>query len=301
MWSARAAATATLDADGALGLVAGRMAADRAVELARSHGVGAVSVANSNHFGAASCYTLRMARRGAIGFCCSNSDALVAPFGGRAPFFGTNPLSLAARGQGGELVCADFATSQVSYSKVLLRREGGRPLGRGWAIGAEGRDASELDPGDSIAALSPLGGHKGEGLAMIVQVLSALLAGEPMDHELGHFYEPPFDRPRRIAHLFLAFDVAAFTGNEHFRRRLSEQLARLRLQPASDPSRPVQAPGDPEAESARDRARRGIPVADSDLAWLTRLAESEGVDLSGPGAAEPRKRKRREPAVGRPR
>ena len=84
-----------LDAGGALGMVAGTVACREAVRLAGEHGVGAVSVANSNHFGAASVYTLDMARQGALGLAFTNGDALVAPFGGRHPLFGTNPLSLA--------------------------------------------------------------------------------------------------------------------------------------------------------------------------------------------------------------
>ena len=152
-WSGERAAR-TLDAGGALGLVAGRVAADEAVRLARELGVGAVSVRDSNHFGAASVYTLAMARQGVLGLAFTNSDALVAPHGGRRPVFGTNPISLAARGDGDDLFCADFATSQVSYSKVKHHRAHGLPLEPGWVVEGGGdrpraaRRAQGAVPGD---------------------------------------------------------------------------------------------------------------------------------------------------------
>jgi len=270
-WDERpgAAAARGLDAGHALGLVAGRVAAAEAVRLAREFGVGAVSVRNSNHFGPASCYTLEMARQGAIGFAFTNSDALVAPFNGLAPLFGTNPLSMAVHGEGDDLFCADLATSQVSYSRVKAHRERGAPLAPGWAVTADGRDAAaEGDP--EVAALQPLGGHKGQCLGMAVEILCALLAGMPFDHELTHLYIEPFDEPRRVAHLFLALDLAAFGETAAFRARLSALLARVRAQPAV-PGERVVAPGDLESETAAARRAAGIPLTDSESAWFDSL------------------------------
>jgi ureidoglycolate dehydrogenase (NAD+) len=254
-----------LDAGHALGLVAGRVAADEAVRLAREHGAGVVSVADSNHFGAASVYTLAMARQGVLGLAFSNSDALVAPHGGRRPAFGTNPISLAARGEGDDLFCADFATSQVSYSKVKHHRAHGLPLEPGWVVA-----------GEEEAVLRPLGGHKGQCLGMMVEILCALLAGMPLDAELSHLYVPPFDAPRRVAHLFIALDVAAFREPGAFRRDLSRLLGDVRAEPAEAGAR-VLAPGDLEAASAGGRRVRGIPLSDEE--W--RLFAELGAEASG--------------------
>jgi len=271
IWSAGGKAARRLDAGGALGLVAGTVAAREAARLAGEHGVGAVVVADSNHFGAASVYTLEMARRGCIGLAFTNSDALVAPFAGGRPFFGTNPLSMAVEGDGGEMLCIDMATSQVSYSRVKKQRQRGAALPPGWAVTADGRDAAEAASEGAAAAgdlaLKPLGGHKGQCLNLMVEVLCALLAGEPLDHELSHLYVPPFDAPRRVAHLFVAFDLAAFTDPAGFRRRLAGLLTALREQPpAAD--EPVLAPGDLEAAATVDRRHRGIPLDGEELARL---------------------------------
>ncbi len=270
-WSGDRPAARVLDAGHALGVVAGRVACAEAVRLAREYGVGTVAVRNSNHFGPASCYTLEMARQGVLGLAMTNSDALVAPFHGVRPLFGTNPLSFAAAAEGDDLFCADLATSQVSYSKVKLRREQGLPLAPGWAVTASGEDAARMSGGDAahasedVAALQPLGGPKGQCLGMMVEILCTLLTGMPLDHELSHLYVAPFDEPRRVGHLFLAFDVPAFADPGTFRRRLSALLALVREQPGAGGAR-VLAPGALERAAAAARRRHGIPMTDEELA-----------------------------------
>jgi len=278
-WRAGGRAVRSLDAGGALGLVAGWIACREAVVLARENGVGAVSVANSNHFGAASVYTLEMARQGALGLSFTNSDALVAPAGGRHPLFGTNPLSLAVAGAGGELFCVDMATSQVAYSKVKSQRERGLPLQPGWALTPEGTDAASAEATD-IAALQPLGGYKGQCLGMLVEILCTLLAGMPFDHELTHLYAPPYDAPRQVAHLFLAFDLAAFGDPEAFRARLAGLLALVREQETGAAERVIN-PGDLEREAERERERKGIPVSEEEEAFFAGLEGETRAQVSG--------------------
>jgi LDH2 family malate/lactate/ureidoglycolate dehydrogenase len=272
-WLGDGRAARLLDGGHALGLVAGRVACAEAARLAREWGIGAVAVRNSNHFGAASVYTLAMAREGMVGLALSNSDALVAPHNGLRPLFGTNPLSLAVRGRGERFFCADFATSQVSYSKIKHHREQGLPLEPGWAVTAGGEDAAAAADAE-IAALRPLGGHKGQCLGMMVEILSALLAGMPLDHELSHLYTPPFDEPRRVAHLFLALDMAAFRDPEEFRQELSRMMGIVRSQPAAGTERVI-VPGDLEDEMAALRRVQGIPMTEEEWRALANLASGE--------------------------
>jgi LDH2 family malate/lactate/ureidoglycolate dehydrogenase len=277
----RAPSARVLDAGHALGPVAGRAAARQAVRLAKRHGVGAVAVRNSNYFGASAQYTLAMARHDVIGISFTNSDALVAPVGGNRPLFGTNPLSFAVRGAGEDVFCVDMATSQTSFTEIKQRRARGIPLAPGWAVGPDGRDASQGDGGE-IAALLPLGGHKGQCLAMMVEILCCLLAGMPFDHQLSHLYDEPFDRPRLTSHFFLALDVEAFHQQplDAFRARLSELLELVRGQGDATGARTL-APGDVERETFAERSRRGIPLTDSELAELRRIDGEEE-----PGARE---------------
>jgi len=268
-----------LDAGGALGVVAGRAAADELIELVRGGGVGMVVVRNSNHFGPASLYSLHLARHGVLGLVMTNSDALVAPFGGAEPVIGTNPLSLAARGEGDDLFCADFATSQISYSRVRAHGQTGRPLEPGWAVRRDGADAGQAE---EVSALKPLGGYKGEGLGMIVEILSAVAAGEPLDHELSHLYGEPYDEPRRVAHCLFGVDLEALGDPGAFRSRLSRLLAAVRGAGGESGAR-VQVPGDPEREAEAERSRLGIPLTPAELEHFRRIdgeapaAEREGI------------------------
>jgi LDH2 family malate/lactate/ureidoglycolate dehydrogenase len=119
--------------------------------------------------------------------------------------------------------------------------------------------------------LAPLGGHKGQCLGMMVEILCALLAGMPLDAELSHLYTAPFDAPRRVAHLFIALDVAAFREPGAFRRDLSRLLGGVRAEPAVAGAR-VLAPGDLEAASAAGRRVRGIPLGDEEWRFFADLA-----------------------------
>jgi ureidoglycolate dehydrogenase (NAD+) len=293
IWQREKGAVRLLDAGNALGMVAGRVAAAQAAALAHDFGIGAVTVANSNHFGAASYYTVQLAQDGLIGLAFSNSDALVAPHNGLRPLFGTNPLSLAVAGDDDELFCADLATSQVSYSRVKHHRQQGIPLQPGWALAADGTDAAlppAVPAGDlaprspspaapaggvtpaEVAALQPLGGYKGQCLGMAVEILCSLLTGMPFDHTLTHLYDPPFDQPRQVAHLLIAIDPAALTDAPALRTRLTQWLRVTRAEPAAGAD-PVLVPGDPERTAAAER-RHLIPLDDADLRLLTALEQA---------------------------
>jgi LDH2 family malate/lactate/ureidoglycolate dehydrogenase len=106
---------------------------------------------------------------------------------------------------------------------------------------------------------------------MMVEILCALLAGMPLDAELSHLYTPPFDEPRRVAHLFIALDVAAFRAPGAFREGLSHLLGEVRAEPAVAGARVV-TPGDLEAETAVRRRRLGIPLEEDDWSFFASLA-----------------------------
>ncbi|ARX89157.1 hypothetical protein SMD44_08644 [Streptomyces alboflavus] len=160
--SSESGPSALLDADAALGVVAGTAGAREAVRRAERFGVGVVVVRNSNHFAAASIHSRVMSRAGMAGWAMTSASSRVAPFHGRDPLLGTNPVSVAA-GAGDHEFVLDMATSQVCLGTVRERGRRGRPLDPGWAT--DGRGHATLDP-DRAAALSPLGpGHKGRASA----------------------------------------------------------------------------------------------------------------------------------------
>jgi len=256
--------TAVLDANDALGIVAGCHAVNITVEMARKQGVGAVAVINSNHFGAAGVYGARLAAHGLIGLVTTSAAARMAAFNGSVPLFGTNPLCFSAPACDGHPYVFDMATSQVSYSQIKHMRRQGQPIEAGWAL--DGNGESTTDP--SVAeSLSPLGGYKGQGLAMMVQVLGALLAGMPGDTAITHLDTPPFTHGRKIGHFLLAIDPTRFGDPNAFAMRVRSLMEAVRASPARS-GRTVQVAGDPQARARQERLTQGIPLGDEESAAL---------------------------------
>ena len=134
----RDGALAVVDGDGGPGQVAGLFATELAIELAREHGLGAVGVRHSTHYGAAAGYVIRAAREGLIGISMTNAEPLTVPFGGARAALGTNPIAFGAPTGDGTFVL-DMATSQVAANRVFLARDEGEPsIPAGWAVDTEG-------------------------------------------------------------------------------------------------------------------------------------------------------------------
>ncbi|WP_246797682.1 Ldh family oxidoreductase [Burkholderia perseverans] len=265
--------TALLDADAAPGVVAGSHAARLASELARECGVGVVAVANSNHFGAASVYGEWIASQGLVGIVTTSAAARMAPFNATRAMFGTNPICFAAPARDGDLYLLDMATSQISYSQVKHFRRNGMALPPGWALDADGQPVT--DPAQ-VVSLATLGGYKGQGLAMMVQILSCLLTAMPLDHALTHLDAEPYDRGREIGHCLIAIDPARFGPLDNFTAGVSALMQAIRETPAVDGER-VRVAGDPQKASIARRTEHGIPLNDDE--WRGLQAEAGRLGL----------------------
>lgn len=253
-------ATAVLDADHAQGALAAMTGMDHAMRLARTHGTGAVGIRNSSHFGPAGAYALRAAEQGLIGYVVCNSDSFVRLHDGASRFHGTNPFAVAVPVPEGQPWLFDMATSSVPYNRVQLYRGLGRPLPEGVASDARGIDTT--DP-HAVEMLAPLGGadfgFKGAGIGGFVEILSAVLTGMRLSHEIAPMGGPDFETPRQMGAFVLALDPAAFVPRAEFDDGMRRYLAALRASPAGAGGR-VMAPGDREWEEAARRHQHGIPI-----------------------------------------
>jgi len=257
--------SALIDAGGANGIVAGKYAMGICIDKARKSGISVVSVKNSNHFGAASIYTKMASDSDLIGISMSNSDALVAPEGYSKAFVGTNPISISVPSDDELPFLLDFATSQVAYSKVKNYLERGIVVPSGWGIDEKGVDSSISS---KLEALSPLGGYKGMGMAFMVQMLTCVLSGTPLDHELSHLYSPPYNKPRNISHFFMAINPELFVGLAAFKRSASRLMNEaLHLYPG------ITLPGIKELDESKRRHAHGIPLSYSEYEYFTGFSE----------------------------
>lgn len=266
-----------LDADNGLGMVAGDRAMRLAMERARQYGAAAVCVRRSNHFGITGYYVQLAAAANQIGLCCSNASKSMAPWGSITPYLSTNPLAFAAPGGIPGGVVLDMATSQVAWGKIELAARAGRKIPLTWATDPAGRPTD--DPHVGMAGLmAPLGGYKGFGLALMVDILSGVLSGAAFGGHVGNFYAEP-DRPEDVGHFFVAVDVRRLMPLEQFLARMDQIVAEIHACQPADGVERIFVPGELEAEMATQREREGIPLPADVYHELQRLGEAVGYPL----------------------
>lgn len=273
------ATTALLDGGGGLGHVPADLAMKIAIAKCREAGMGAVAVRNSGHFGAAGAYVSMAAREGLIGLATTNTErpALV-PAGGVEAGLGTNPIALAAPGGRGRPFLLDMATSSASLGRMATAWRKGRSIPAGWALDAAGRPVTSGRAAVEHRRLTPLGGtpemssHKGYGLAVAVEILSAVLSGARGPRTRGAV--------AGVGHFFLAIDPARFRDDGGFGGDLDALLESLRASRPLDPARPVLVAGDPEEAVREERGGAGIPLPRGVLEDLRAVARAAGVPFT---------------------
>ena len=251
----RQGSIAVVDGQDGLGPVAGVFAADVSAELALEHGVGAVVVKRSTHYGMAAYYVMRLASQRLVAFTASNVEPDVVPFGGAQPALGTNPIAFAAPAAQGQFVL-DMATSQVAMGKIFLARGRAQSIPSGWAVDADGRVTTDAE---AARAAMPLGGAKGYALAVMVEVLAGVLSGSAVGHQVGRMYDD-WEKPQDVGHFFLTIDPDSVLGSDAFVERMSQLWRALKATPAAPGVDEVMVPGEPEARTRASRSAAGIAV-----------------------------------------
>ncbi|MFH1084408.1 MAG: Ldh family oxidoreductase [Chloroflexota bacterium] len=267
--------TALVDGDDGPGAVAGAYAMRLAIELAREHGSGWAAACNSNHYGAAFLFARLALPEGMIGFSTTSAVALVAPWGGQDLLLGTNPLCIAVPGGARGPLILDMATTMVARGKVVMAALEGKTIPADWAVGPDGQPTT--DPNAALKGrLLPAGGYKGYGLALMVEVFSALLAGAAMGPEIGKFYGAN-DQSQRMGHFFGALDVRRFQPLEAFTARVDALIALLKASRLEEGVDEILVPGEPEARKAAEYAVAGIPIEEDVIAGLNEFAATLSV------------------------
>jgi len=265
-------ATGLIDGQKGLGHPASVMAMELAIAKAATYGMGIVAVRNSNHFGACANYSMMALARGMIGLAFTNSPFVaMAPTFGRKPMMGTNPISVAAPSGKREPYVLDMATTTVAVGKLSIAMRWDKPIPEGWGLDEQARPTN--DPKKVLASrlLSPLGGsrelggHKGFGLGVLVDILSGVLSGAVY----GDVLDRKGLRAQKLTntgHCFAAIDIKRFRPLDEFTADMDDLLGTLQEMPTAEGHERVYTAGQPEAETERHRRAAGIPVAPV-LAW----------------------------------
>jgi LDH2 family malate/lactate/ureidoglycolate dehydrogenase len=244
-------ATALLDGHYGPGAHTARAAMDWACAAAETHGIGAAIVRNSCHFGAASFFSEQAAEAGCVGVAITNTDPGMAPVGGLRPILGTNPLAIAApAGDGAIVPSLDIATSVVAQGRVAAAARAGVPIPEGWAIGLDG--APTTNPEKALRnSMLPMAAHKGFGLAFMIDLLSACLAGTRISAEMVE--------EAGVGHVMVALDASVGAGMEEYRERLRALIDAVHSAPRRPDVEPFMIPGEREHVVASQRGRF-IPI-----------------------------------------
>jgi uncharacterized oxidoreductase len=271
-------AMAVLDGGGALGQVAGQHAVYKAIELARTYGVGTVGLRNCSHLGRIGAYPLAVARQGLLGMAWVNAGRLgrqIPPYGGIDGKLSTNPVSFAAPRAGGDPILVDMTTSVVAEGKIRVAHNRGAPVPAGWITDAEGRPTT--DPGEFVGppqgAILPLGGvvaYKGYCLSMMVEVLGGIFSGQGCANGEVEM--------KSNGLLLTVWDGAFFCEADDYERELEALIAHVTSSRVDPKVGRIQLPGSPEFTTAADRRQRGIAIDDTTWERICDRARHLGLD-----------------------
>ncbi len=254
----KSSSSALIDARNTIGQYASLEASELAAELASLHGIGCVGVRRSNHFGAASFYTIPLARRGFIAIAMSNAPTSMALWGAAKPYTGTNPLSYSVPAGKYEPVTLDMATSIVARGKIRRAWKQGETIPEGWAIDSDGNPT--VDPEKALEGfVLPFGGVKGSAIALFIEILAGVLTGAAFGPSLGSMYND-FTKEQGLGHFFLAIDPGKFFPSDGFSRRMETMLEEIRALPASPGNERIFLPGEKEGLAEKERSLNGIPL-----------------------------------------
>jgi L-2-hydroxycarboxylate dehydrogenase (NAD+) len=264
----------TMDGDAGLGYIVGHKAMERAISLAGEHGIAAVNARNSNHFGAAGLFIKQATDAGMIALSMTNvGPNLVVP-GGAKPITGNNPMAFGAPTNLGFPMILDISMSSVAGGKLLLAKEKGEKIPFGWATDKEGKPTD--DPIAGFAGfLLPLGGHKGFGLSLMIDILCGVLSGGAFQFDLKSMYNCPED-PSNTSHLMLVIDPDAFLGKAAFLERMGAFCETIKGSPMWDDTARMLIPGELEHERMQRRLIDGLPLPRSLFNDLTAIADRLG-------------------------
>lgn len=258
-----------LDAHGAMGAPISVRAMRAAIEKAKTSGAAFACVRDSNHFGIAGYYALMAMREDMLGLAMTNTAALGVPTFGRQVMFGTNPIAFAAPANEERGFVLDMATTVVTRGKIEVYDRLEKPLPSGWAVdktGQPARDARSLldDMWHRIGGgIMPLGGdgelfsgYKGFGLAIMVDILCAVLCGAPF----GPGVADTATSSGRVSHFLGAIRVDTFRDPDAFRQDMDRLLRGLRECPPAEGAERVYFAGQKEFEAEDESLQRGVPV-----------------------------------------
>jgi LDH2 family malate/lactate/ureidoglycolate dehydrogenase len=266
--------SALLDACNGFGQIAGARAMDLAIQKAQDSGAGIVAVKNSNHFGVAAFYAMRAVAAKMVGMVLTNASPAMTPYNAKKRLLGTNPLAVAIPAGSQKPIVLDMSTSVVARGKIrLAAARPGEKIPLGWAVDADGKPTD--NPMEALkGSLTPIGGPKGAGLSLVIDLLCGALTGTALTGEVKNITDT--SGRSRTGHMFIAINVSKFIDAHTFSQNIDTVIQGIKALPSADGT-PVYLPGEIEFNCEAKRRQEGIPLPNHVIETLNRLGERHGV------------------------
>ena len=270
------AASLAIDGNNQMGMVSGKFAMEKCIEKAKINGSCFATVNHSNHFGTASYYSRIAADKGCIGIAGTNAPPNIAPWGSSQKFMGTNPISISTPTLS-DPITLDMAPSVVAMGKIILAAKLGKPIPEGWVLDPDGNPTTDPVVGQ-YGTLIPIGGPKGSGIAIFMEILCGVLAGAQYGPHINHFWND-FKNPQDVGHFFCAIDISAFSDYETYLKRLDEFVKEIKALPLSKGASQIFMPGELEVIKRKARKENGIEMSSNVYEELKALADQYGLAM----------------------
>ena len=259
-----------VDGDSGVGPLVGMRALESAIASARETGVGVAFARNGNHFGPVAPYCFIAAEAGFASIIGSNASTTIAPSGGREARLGNSPVGFGVPNPGGRPIILDMAMSVVARAKIRDAMKRGDSIPDTWGTDKDGRPTT--DPKAALDGfLLPIGGYKGYGLALIVDLFAGLLSGAGYLTHVRSWQDQPAETGN-LGHFFIVIDTRGLGSPQWLAGRMRDFAQILHGTPPSDPKQKVLVPGELELDRMERHRRDGVPLDDALVAKLEAFA-----------------------------
>ena len=267
---------AVLDADNGLGQIAGEKAIDKAIEMAKTYGLSAVGVRNSQHFGALGYYCRRAAEKEFICLGFTNAEPALPPWGSYEAYFGTNPVAIGVPVKDDFPVVIDLSTSIIARGKIISASKQKISIPEGWALDPDGNPTTDPDKALAGAVLT-MAGPKGYALAMMVDILSGVLSGSGYGKNVHSMYKD-LENQANVGHFFICINIEAFMPKEIFLRKIRQMKEEIKNSAKRQGIDEIRIPGEKKMKTKADSHKNGIQLGPDVIEELKTLAKENNIE-----------------------
>jgi len=260
-----------IDANNAIGFVAGDIGIKKAINNAKKTGIGLVGIKNSGHYGLSSFYAEQAVKKNLIVFCFTNAPPAIAPHGARQSLFGTNPICFGTPTNSKIPFILDTSVSMINRGKIRRAAKLGIKIPKGVALDKFGK--STTDPNRALEGVQlPISGYRGSGLAWMVDILSGVFTG---GNHAGKVKDPfdDFSGPQNIGHLFITIKPSLFVGHNYL-KRIKNNIKTIKKLPKIKGTKKILYPGENKYNRYRSNLKKKIKIPKNIMEDLKKLSSN---------------------------